>query len=127
MVMALGFRDGKADRDNVEERRLGERHVLVPVIIRDRRTEVRIAPSDTGRPEISGASVRPSALVWTRTKSRGSFLADYLRVSPIHMPLAGRPAWGLFRTCVESRPVQPEIGILDFLVETERGDPAIRN
>jgi hypothetical protein len=54
--------DRKAQRDDVEERRITGFDTPPAKMVTDREAQL-VAPIGSGRPAISGASVRPSALV----------------------------------------------------------------
>ena len=62
VVMRAGVGDGEADRHDVEERRIGRRGALAAKIGADVEGELDIAARASAA-AISGASVRPSALV----------------------------------------------------------------
>jgi hypothetical protein len=89
--MALRLGDGKADRHDIEERRLGERDMPASIIIRDRKQDFVLA--DRNRPPGNQRRVgAPVGIGLDAERSiRGSSWPDNSR-SASRRPPAGRPA-----------------------------------
>ena len=79
MIVRAGVGDGEADRDEVEERRVGGLHAAAAKIVPDMEQQFEAA-DPRWLALISGASVRPSALVATsrdeRARARGLELVE---------------------------------------------------
>ena len=97
MVVRLGVGDGKADRHHVEERRIGDGDRMLAEIGADMEGEFEFRRARAESGAISGASVRPLALV--------TAVAMRVRASPLSSksstltPSAGWPR-AVSSTCV---------------------------